>query len=62
MRFSSYYICLGSREIVSEGGFRTFPYAVGRYTAEPKEVYGYSPAMTVLPEIKMVQEMTKTIH
>jgi hypothetical protein len=61
MRFSSYYICLRSREIVSEGGFRTFPYAVGRYTTGPKEVYGRSPAMTVLPEIKMVQEMTKTI-
>jgi hypothetical protein len=61
MRFASYYICLRSREIVSEGGFRTFPYAVGRYTTGPKEVYGRSPAMTVLPEIKMVQEMTKTI-
>jgi hypothetical protein len=61
MRFASHYICMWSREIVSEGGFRTFPYAVGRYTTGPKEVYGRSPAMTVLPEIKMVQEMTKTI-
>jgi hypothetical protein len=61
MRFSSYYICLRSWEIVSEGGFRTFPYAVGRYTTGPKEVYGRSPAMTVLPEIKMVNEMSKTV-
>jgi hypothetical protein len=61
MRFSSVYLCLLSREIVSEGGFRTFPYAVGRYVTGPKEIWGRSPAMTVLPEIKMVQEMTKTI-
>jgi hypothetical protein len=61
MRFSSYYVCRRSHEIGSEGGFRTFPYAVGRYTTGPKEVYGRSPTMTLLPEIKMVQEMTRTI-
>jgi len=59
--FASYYIAVHGRRIVSEGGYRTFPYAVGRYTTGPKEVYGRSPAMTVLPEIKMVNEMSKTV-
>ena len=61
MRFSSYDVCRRSREIGSEGRFRTFHYAVGRYTTGPKEVYGRSPTMTLLREIKMVQEMTRTI-
>ncbi len=34
---------------------------LGRYTTGPKEVYGRSPAMTVLPEIKMVNEMSQTV-
>jgi hypothetical protein len=37
------------------------PYAVGRYVSGPKETYGRSPAMTVLPDIKMLNEMSKTV-
>ncbi len=61
MAFASYYIAVQGRRIVSEGGYRTFSCAVGRYTTGPKGVYGRSPAMTVLPEIKMVNEMSKTV-
>lgn len=61
MQYSSYYVSLEGREIIGEGGYRHMPYAVGRYTTSPKEVYGRSPAMTVLPDIKMVNEMSKTI-
>lgn len=61
MAFSSCYIALDGREVVSEGGYHTMPYAVGRYVTAVKEVYGRSPAMTVLPDIKMVNEMSKTI-
>lgn len=61
MAYASCYIALDGRDIVSEGGFHTMPYAVGRYVTAVKEVYGRSPAMTVLPDIKMVNEMSKTI-
>ena len=61
MKFISYYICLTSRMIMSEGGYNTFPYAVSRYVTAPKEIYGRSPAMTVLPDIKMINEMSKTV-
>jgi len=61
MPFASVYISMNDRKIVSEGGFRAMPYAVGRYVTGPKEVYGRSPAMTVLPDIKMLNEMSKTV-
>lgn len=61
MAMYSCYIAMDGRTIVAEGGFHSMPYAVGRYVTGPKEVYGRSPAMTVLPDIKMVNEMSKTI-
>ena len=61
MPFISYYICLTSRMVLSESGYNTFPYAISRYVTAPKEVYGRSPAMTVLPDIKMINEMSKTV-
>lgn len=60
MAFASYFINIESREIVGEGGFRTFPYAVSRYTVTSGEVYGRSPAMTVLPDVMMLNEMNRT--
>lgn len=61
MPIYSCYAAIEGRSVVSEGGFQSMPYAVGRYVTGPKEVYGRSPAMTVLPDIKMVNEMSKTI-
>ena len=61
MAYASCYISLDGRTVMSEGGYRTMPYAVGRYVTSPKEVYGRSPAMTVLPDIKMLNEMSKTV-
>ena len=61
MPFSSYYVSTDTREILSASGYQSFPYAVSRYVTAPKEVYGRSPAMTVLPDIKMINEMSKTV-
>jgi len=61
MPIYSCYVDVQSRTILSEGGFRSMPYAVGRYVTSPKEIYGRSPAMTVLPDIKMLNEMSKTV-
>lgn len=61
MPFISYYVCLTTRMVLSESGYNTFPYAISRYVTAPKEVYGRSPAMTVLPDIKMLNEMSKTV-
>lgn len=61
MPFRSYYVSEECREIVSEGGYTSMPYMVPRYETSPNEVYGRSPAMMVLPDIMMVNEMSKTI-
>lgn len=61
MDYYSCYVSMVGRVVMSEGGFRSFPYAVGRYVVGPKEIYGRSPAMTVLPDVKMINEMSKTV-
>ncbi len=61
MAFSSCYVEFETRTTVDEGGFRRFPFAVPRFETSPREVYGRSPAMAVLPDIKMLNEMSKTV-
>jgi hypothetical protein len=61
MQFMSYYIAYEGKTMLSEGGYRTFPYAVGRHVTAPTETYGRGPAMMVLPDIKMINEMEKTM-
>jgi hypothetical protein len=61
MPWSSCYVALEGRKILDEGGYKTMPYVVGRYVTGPKEIYGRSPAMTVLADVKMLNEMSKTV-
>ena len=61
MPFCSIYTALADKQVISEGGFRTFPYAIGRNVTAPREIYGRSPAMTILPGIKIANAMKRTI-
>jgi hypothetical protein len=61
MAYSSCYIAMDTRDTVSEGGFRTFPYAVARAETAPNETYGRGPGMKVLRSIKALNEMKKTV-
>lgn len=61
MEFASYYLSIEGKKIVSEGGYRTFPYATTRYEQAPNEAYGRSPAMDALPAIKTLNEQKKTM-
>jgi hypothetical protein len=59
--FASYYLCARSGQMVApEGGYSSFPYSISRYVTAPDEIYGRSPAMMALPDIKMLNEMAKT--
>jgi Bacteriophage head to tail connecting protein len=60
MRYASCYVSVEGRELLSEGGYRTFPYAVCRFGVVPGEVYARSPIMEMLPDIKTLNEMVKT--
>ena len=52
MKFASTYISIEGKNVMQEGGYRTFPISAGRYEQAPGEVYGRSPAMNVLPALK----------
>jgi hypothetical protein len=60
MPFESVYIEYASGEQLSVSGFREFPFVVPRYLKASHEIYGRSPAMTALPDVKMLNEMSKT--
>lgn len=60
MPFASTYIWRDKKVILSEGGYKTFPAAVPRWTKATGETYGRSPGMKALPDIKMIQEMMRT--
>lgn len=61
MAFASVYVSVEGGWLLSEGGYETFPLAVGRYVTGPDEVYGRSPAMLTLPDNKVLQEQEKTL-
>ena len=60
MPFASCYIELDNKHDLSQSGFNEFPYVVPRYLKASFEIYGRSPAMTALPDVKMLNEMSKT--
>ena len=61
MPFVSYHIDMEACKLMrAPGGYRKFPFIVSRYVTSPDEIYGRSPAMTALAEIKMLNSMRKT--
>ena len=46
---------------MQESGFQEFPYVVPRFLKATGEVMGRSPAMVALPDVKMLNLMSKTI-
>lgn len=61
MAFESWYLVLGERHMLERGGYRTFPYAIGRYRMAPREHYGRSPAAVAYPAIRTLNEQKKTV-
>ena len=60
MPFESVYVEYKNANELSVSGFQEFPFVVPRYLKASHEVYGRSPAMTALPDVKMLNEMSKT--
>lgn len=58
--YASYYICLNSKTLLKEGGYRMFPAAISRYNQAPHEVYGRGPIMDVLPALKTLNAEKRT--
>ena len=61
MDYISCHIHQETGTILREGGFMEFPYVVPRYLkSSSNEIYGRSPAMNALPDVKMLNTMSKT--
>ena len=61
MRFGSWYVYPELKHEIARGGYRTFPYAIGRYRMAPREHYGRSPGAVALPAIRTLNEQKKTV-
>jgi len=59
--YSSLHIYEKEGLILKEGGFDEFPAVFPRWMKDSMEVYGRSPGMKALPEIKMINAMMRTI-
>ena len=59
MKFQSIYFEHGTDHIISIGGFNENPYVVSRYLKSSTEIYGRSPAMNSLPDVKVLNKMVE---
>lgn len=56
-----YYLCDSTKEPIEEVGHYESPYITSRYSVSSREVYGRSPAIQRLPDISMLNEMSRTM-
>jgi hypothetical protein len=54
---ASVYYHMDSKALLSESGFDDFPFMVPRFVKDSVSTYGRSPAMTALPDVKMLNKM-----
>ena len=59
--FESVYVCLTDKTQLGVSGFDEFPYLVPRLSKIAGEVYGRGLGMIALPDIKMLNEMVRTV-
>ena len=59
MKFQSIYFEHGTDHVISVGGFNESPYVVSRYLKSSTEIYGRSPAMNSLPDVKVLNKMVE---
>jgi hypothetical protein len=61
MPFESTHVEVDSRKTIATGGFNEFPYMVTRFNKVSNDMYGYSPGVILLPDIKMLNSISKTL-
>lgn len=59
--YSSIYVELAAEHILSEGGFEEQPFMIGRFYKTSYEVYGRGPGSSALSDLKMLQQIEKTV-
>lgn len=61
MAWESIYVSEADRTVIGESGFGEFPYFAPRASKVTSEIYGRGRGMTALPDVKMLNEMVKTV-
>ncbi len=61
MPYGSYWILSEHKTLLSEGGYRDMPYNAARWRVRTGESYGTGPGERMLPEVRMLNEMYKTV-
>lgn len=57
--YASLYVLEEECYLLKEGGYHEFPYQFLRLDSHAEEVYGRSPAMTALPDVRTLNELRK---
>ena len=60
-KWMSVYVLVDGKHVLEEGGYYFYPHITPRWSKLAGEVYGRSPAMKCLAEIKMLNEMNKNL-
>ncbi len=58
---ASLYLALDEKTVLRRAGYHSMPISVSRHMSEAGELYGWSPALKVLPSIRGVNTMAQTI-
>lgn len=61
MPFESIWVCKDGKNTIDEGGYEEFPYLVARLSKRTGETYGRGRGMVALPDVKMLNEMLRTV-
>jgi hypothetical protein len=61
MPYASVWVLVEHCHVLKESGYKSLPYHVGRWSTIADETYGYSPAHSCLPDIRMLNRMEYTI-
>ncbi len=61
MPWASYYWQDGEKRFLSKGGYEEQPFVLVRWDTVGTDSYGRGPGMSVLPEVKQLQEMEKNV-
>lgn len=61
MPWASCYFLPAQKHTLEEGGFNTWPFGIMRCMTSPGEVYGRSPALMALSDIKVLNAQKKTV-
>jgi len=61
LKYASVWLDVSNTHVLSEGGYEEFPYVMPRWDKLPGETYGRSPSYIALPDVKTLNQMSRTL-